>query len=171
VTAVFIGTSLVERGLLLDCVKAMAEAAMVGALADWFAVVALFRRPLGLPIPHTAVIPRNKDRIGVNLAAFVRDRFLDPPSLVALLRVTTLPCGWPSGWAMQATLVCWASRRRGCSVPPWIPCRMRRWSGSSARQRAPSSGGWICRAPWPRCWGRSRTTGATRRCSMMRWAG
>ena len=86
VTAVFIGTSLVERGLLLDCVKAMAEAAMVGALADWFAVVALFRRPLGLPIPHTAVIPRNKDRIGVNLAAFVRDRFLDPPSLVALLR-------------------------------------------------------------------------------------
>ena len=86
VTAVFIGTSRVERGLLLDCVKAMAEAAMVGALADWFAVVALFRRPLGLPIPHTAVIPRNKDRIGVNLAAFVRDRFLDPPSLVALLR-------------------------------------------------------------------------------------
>ncbi|MHB1114045.1 MAG: DUF445 domain-containing protein, partial [Acidovorax defluvii] len=86
VTVVFAGTSLVERGLLLDCVKAMAEAAMVGALADWFAVVALFRRPLGLPIPHTAVIPRNKDRIGVNLAAFVRDRFLDPPSLVALLR-------------------------------------------------------------------------------------
>ena len=86
VTAVFIGTSLVERGLLLDCVKAMAEAAMVGALADWFAVVALFRRPLGLPITHTAVIPRNKDRIGANLAAFVRDRFLDPPSLVALLR-------------------------------------------------------------------------------------
>ena len=86
VTAVFFGTSMVERGLLLDCVKAMAEAAMVGALADWFAVVALFRRPLGLPITHTAVIPRNKDRIGANLAAFVRDRFLDPPSLVALLR-------------------------------------------------------------------------------------
>ncbi|HEY9209309.1 MAG TPA: DUF445 family protein, partial [Acidovorax sp.] len=86
VTAVFIATSVVERGLLLNCVKAMAEAAMVGALADWFAVVALFRRPLGLPIPHTAVIARNKDRIGANLAAFVRDRFLDPPSLVALIR-------------------------------------------------------------------------------------
>jgi uncharacterized membrane-anchored protein YjiN (DUF445 family) len=86
VTAVFLVTSVVERGLALDCVKAMAEAAMVGALADWFAVVALFRRPLGLPIPHTAVIPRSKDRIGTNLAAFVRDRFLDPPSLLALLR-------------------------------------------------------------------------------------
>ena len=60
---------------------------MVGALADWFAVRALFRR---VPIPfiarHTAIIPRNKDRIGANLAAFVRDKFLDADSLVALLR-------------------------------------------------------------------------------------
>ncbi|EJE51880.1 putative membrane protein [Acidovorax sp. CF316] len=85
-TAVFIGTSLVERGLALNCLKAVAEAAMVGALADWFAVVALFRHPLGLPIPHTAIIARNKDRIGRNLAGFVRDRFLDAPSLVALIR-------------------------------------------------------------------------------------
>ncbi|MGV3680795.1 MAG: DUF445 domain-containing protein [Acidovorax sp.] len=85
-TAVFIGTSLVERGLALNCLKAVAEAAMVGALADWFAVVALFRHPLGLPIPHTAIIPRNKDRIGRNLAGFVRDKFLDAPSLVALIR-------------------------------------------------------------------------------------
>lgn len=85
-TAVFIGTSLVERGLALDCLKAVAEAAMVGALADWFAVVALFRHPMGLPIPHTAIIARNKDRIGRNLAGFVRDKFLDPPSLVALIR-------------------------------------------------------------------------------------
>lgn len=86
VTAVFIATSVVERGLLLNCIKAMAEAAMVGALADWFAVVALFRRPLGLPIPHTAVIARNQARIGRNLATFVRDKFLDVPSLVALIR-------------------------------------------------------------------------------------
>ncbi|MCO5356752.1 DUF445 domain-containing protein [Acidovorax kalamii] len=86
VTAVFIATSVVERGLWLNCVKAMAEAAMVGALADWFAVVALFRRPLGLPIPHTAVIARNQARIGRNLATFVRDKFLDVPSLVSLIR-------------------------------------------------------------------------------------
>ncbi|MDB5718972.1 MAG: hypothetical protein JWM38_2399 [Sphingomonas bacterium] len=62
--------------------RAFAEAAMVGGLADWFAVTALFRHPLGLPIPHTAIIPRNKDRIGDNLASFLRDNFLTP-SVVA----------------------------------------------------------------------------------------
>jgi len=59
-------------------VRAFAEAAMVGGLADWFAVTALFRHPLGLPIPHTAIIPRNKDRIGDTLASFLRDNFLTP---------------------------------------------------------------------------------------------
>ena len=63
-------------------VRAFAEAAMVGGLADWFAVTALFRHPLGLPIPHTAIIPRNKDRIGDNLAEFLRANFLTP-SVVA----------------------------------------------------------------------------------------
>jgi uncharacterized membrane-anchored protein YjiN (DUF445 family) len=62
----------------LAYVKAFAEAAMVGGLADWFAVTALFRHPLGLPIPHTAIIPRNKDRIGEALASFIRDNFLIP---------------------------------------------------------------------------------------------
>jgi uncharacterized membrane-anchored protein YjiN (DUF445 family) len=59
-------------------VRAFSEAAMVGGIADWFAVTALFRHPLGLPIPHTAIIPRNKDRIGDTLAAFLRDNFLTP---------------------------------------------------------------------------------------------
>jgi len=62
----------------LAYVKAFAEAAMVGGLADWFAVTALFRHPLGLPIPHTAIIPRNKDRIGEALATFLRENFLIP---------------------------------------------------------------------------------------------
>ncbi len=66
---------------------AFCEAAAVGALADWFAVTALFRRPLGLPIPHTAVIPANKHRIADNLAVFVRDQFLDPATLMAKLSV------------------------------------------------------------------------------------
>jgi len=66
----------------LGFVKAFAEAAMVGGLADWFAVTALFRHPLGLPIPHTAIIPRNKDRIGETLANFIRENFL-VPSVVA----------------------------------------------------------------------------------------
>ena len=87
VTAVFIATSVLERGLWLSCLKAVAEAAMVGALADWFAVRALFRRvPLPLIGRHTAIIARNKDRIGLQLAQFVRDKFLDADSLVALLR-------------------------------------------------------------------------------------
>jgi uncharacterized membrane-anchored protein YjiN (DUF445 family) len=59
-------------------VNAFAEAAMVGGLADWFAVTALFRHPLGLPIPHTAIIPENKDRIADTMAQFLRENFLTP---------------------------------------------------------------------------------------------
>ena len=86
-TAVFVATSIAQRGLWTDGIKAVAEAAMVGALADWFAVRALFHR---VPIPfiarHTAIVPRNKDRIGRNLARFVQERFLDAASLAALVR-------------------------------------------------------------------------------------
>lgn len=56
-------------------IGAFAEAAMVGALADWFAVSALFRHPLGIPLPHTAIIPKNKDRIADNLGDFVQGEF------------------------------------------------------------------------------------------------
>ena len=67
-------------------VRAFAEAAMVGGLADWFAVTALFRHPLGLPIPHTAIIPRNKDRIGDTLALFLKDNFLTASVVARRLR-------------------------------------------------------------------------------------
>ena len=60
----------------VNWLKAFSEAAMVGGIADWFAVVALFRHPLGIPIPHTALIPSNKDKIGENLGNFVSDEFL-----------------------------------------------------------------------------------------------
>ena len=63
--------------------KAFSEAAMVGAIADWFAVTALFRRPLGLPIPHTAIIPRNKARIGANLGEFICTHFLSREQVLA----------------------------------------------------------------------------------------
>jgi uncharacterized membrane-anchored protein YjiN (DUF445 family) len=66
--------------------RAFAEAAMVGGLADWFAVTALFRHPLGLPIPHTAIIPENKDRIADSMAAFLRANFLTPPVVARRLR-------------------------------------------------------------------------------------
>ena len=61
---------------------AFSEAAMVGALADWFAVVALFRRPLNLPIPHTAIIPRNKERIARGLSEFIQQNFLSSAAVV-----------------------------------------------------------------------------------------
>ncbi len=67
-------------------VSAFAEAAMVGALADWFAVVALFRHPLGVPIPHTAIVPNKKNAIADSLAEFIRDKFLATEALAAKLR-------------------------------------------------------------------------------------
>ena len=69
-----------------EWVAAFAEAAMVGALADWFAVVALFRHPMGVPIPHTAIIKSKKDVIAGNLARFIRDKFLASDTLIAKLR-------------------------------------------------------------------------------------
>ena len=85
--ATFVVTLFLPPNFWVLGLKAIAEAAMVGALADWFAVVALFRR---VPVPfisrHTAIIPRNKDRIGENLGRFVHEKFLDTDSLLALIR-------------------------------------------------------------------------------------
>jgi uncharacterized membrane-anchored protein YjiN (DUF445 family) len=66
----------------LQWVQAFAAAATVGAIADWFAVVALFHHPLGLPFPHTAIVPANKDRIGASLGHFVESNFLTPENVV-----------------------------------------------------------------------------------------
>lgn len=70
---------------LVGYLRAFAEAAIVGALADWFAVTALFRQPLGLPIPHTAIVPRNKERIGEALGRFVELNFASPEVISAKL--------------------------------------------------------------------------------------
>ena len=67
-----------EEATWVGYLESAAEAAMVGALADWFAVTALFRYPLGIPIPHTAIIPRRKDDIGRSLGDFVQGNFLTP---------------------------------------------------------------------------------------------
>ena len=76
--AVFLACVLLgeDAGAWVGYVRATAEASMVGALADWFAVTALFRHPLRLPIPHTAIIPRKKDQIGESLGTFVQENFL-----------------------------------------------------------------------------------------------
>ncbi len=99
--AVFLAASLGERRWSgLGYLRAFAEAAMVGGCADWFAVTALFRRPLGLPIPHTAIIPRSKDRIGAALGRFIVENFLDPGVLDTRLRRLELGA-WGGDWLQQ----------------------------------------------------------------------
>ena len=88
-TAVFVVTVFLPRGGWVDALKAVSEAAMVGGLADWFAVTALFTR-IPTPFPfitaHTAIIPQSKDKIADNLGVFIQDKFLDVPSIVALIK-------------------------------------------------------------------------------------
>jgi uncharacterized membrane-anchored protein YjiN (DUF445 family) len=87
VTLVFIGvTAAGAHGTLLSYVQAGAEAAMVGGMADWFAVTALFRHPLGLPIPHTAVIVERKDQFAATLGQFVQENFLNADVLAERIR-------------------------------------------------------------------------------------
>ena len=83
VTLVFLGASLWRGGgSWVGYVQATALASMAGGLADWFAVTALFRRPLGLPIPHTAIVVERKDQFAATLGAFVQERFLTPDVVV-----------------------------------------------------------------------------------------
>ena len=96
--ALYVASSLALRAWpALRYVRAFAEAAVVGACADWFAVTALFRRPFGLPIPHAAIIPRAKDRIGEALGRFIVENFLSPRVLDAKLRQLEL-AAWGGGW-------------------------------------------------------------------------
>jgi uncharacterized membrane-anchored protein YjiN (DUF445 family) len=91
--AVFLACVLVgeDAGAWVGYVRATAEASMVGALADWFAVTALFRHPLRLPIPHTAIIPRKKDQIGESLGTFVQQNFLTPAVVEEKLTTVDVP--------------------------------------------------------------------------------
>ena len=90
-TVVFLVTRALEDDVSwLSYVRATAEAAMVGALADWFAVTALFRHPLGIPIPHTAIIPNRKDDIGRGLGTFVERNFLTADVVTEKLRGTPM---------------------------------------------------------------------------------
>ena len=96
-------------------VQATAEAAMIGGLADWFAVTALFRHPLGMPIPHTAIVAARKDSFAETLGEFIQDTFLTPDAVVARLRsagVVRSPGGvahrartTPSGSPMRCSTV------------------------------------------------------------------
>ncbi|MFO1079526.1 MAG: DUF445 family protein [Reyranellaceae bacterium] len=94
-------------------VAAFAAAATVGGLADWYAVVALFRRPLGLPIPHTAIVPRNHLRIADTLGEFIESNFLAPEPVEARLRevdFAALVSDWLSDRARAGALAAFAVR-------------------------------------------------------------
>ena len=91
VTALFVAVTVAgAHGTLLGYVQAGAEASMVGGVADWFAVTALFRRPLGLPIPHTALIVERKDQFAVTLGQFVQENFLNADVLAERIRSARL---------------------------------------------------------------------------------
>ena len=88
------------------------EAAMVGGLADWFAVTALFRHPLGIPIPHTAIIPERKDQFGETLGDFVQDSFLTPEAIVERVRGGRGRCPGLAAWLAEPDNAARAGRPR-----------------------------------------------------------
>lgn len=97
-TLVFVATTMIQYDWpWLPYLRAFAEAGMVGACADWFAVVALFRQPLGLPIPHTGIVPNNKERIGSALGRFMTNNFLTAPVInerLARMDIVGAIAGW-----------------------------------------------------------------------------
>jgi len=96
--ATFIATSLAEHHWpWLAYPRAFAEAGMIGGCADWFAVVALFRHPLGIPIPRTAIVPRSKERIGIAIGRFTANNFLSPRVLAERMREVDIS-GWIARW-------------------------------------------------------------------------
>ena len=114
---VYVAASL-ARGLgpWTGYVRAFAEAGMVGACADWFAVTALFRHPLGIPIPHTGIIPRNKDRIGRALGGFIAENFLTERVLGDRLRRLEL-ARWGGQWLSQEDNARGLARRIAALAP------------------------------------------------------
>jgi uncharacterized membrane-anchored protein YjiN (DUF445 family) len=95
---IFVATSFAEEQWpWLAYPRAFAEAGMIGACADWFAVVALFRHPFGIPIPHTAIVPRSKERIGIAIGRFTANNFLSPRVLAERIREVDI-AGWISRW-------------------------------------------------------------------------
>ena len=108
---IYVATHVVaEAGSWILLLRAGAEAGVVGGLADWFAVTALFRHPLGLPIPHTAIVPNNKERIGTALSQFVEQNFLTRAWCFceSCAKPSSEP-DWRRGWRPR--------KRRRCSPP------------------------------------------------------
>jgi len=114
---------------LIGYLRAFCEAATVGALADWFAVVALFRHPMGIPIPHTAILPNNRMRVAESLADFIDKNFLDEKSITAHLRRLDFAALAATALAQhRANMIAlattsaerWLVSERSDAAPPWI---------------------------------------------------
>jgi uncharacterized membrane-anchored protein YjiN (DUF445 family) len=117
---VFLATSaVVGQEFWIALVRAGAEAALVGGLADWFAVTALFRHPFGIPIPRTAIVPKNKDRIGQGLGQFVERNFLAPEILAGRLAALA-PVKHAAEWLAQHGNAALVAGRVAEALPPLI---------------------------------------------------
>jgi uncharacterized membrane-anchored protein YjiN (DUF445 family) len=116
-SAIFVATYVTTfEWTWLAYLRAFAEAGMIGACADWFAVVALFRHPLGLPIPHTAIVPHNKERIGGAIGRFISNNFLSPKVLTAKIREVD-PAGWMARWLSDPENADRVARRVAAALP------------------------------------------------------
>ena len=116
-TVIFIATYLVPwQWTWLTYLRAFTEAGMIGACADWFAVVALFRHPLGIPIPHTAIVPHNKERIGGAIGRFISNNFLSPKVLREKMREID-PAGWAARWLLRPDNAHRIAQRAASSLP------------------------------------------------------
>ena len=116
-STIFVATYMVAFQLRwLAYLRAFAEAGMIGACADWFAVVALFRHPLGLPIPHTAIVPHNKERIGGAIGRFISNNSLSPKVLKVKIREIDA-VGWTARWLLQPDNAAWTARRLATTLP------------------------------------------------------
>jgi uncharacterized membrane-anchored protein YjiN (DUF445 family) len=96
-------------------VRVTAEAGMVGGLADWFAVTALFRHPLGIPIPHTAIVPSKKDRVGRSMGQFIQKNFLNPDNIARRLRAANVTA-YLADWIREPGNARTLSRHIGSSL-------------------------------------------------------
>ncbi|EUA22674.1 hypothetical protein I552_7165 [Mycobacterium xenopi 3993] len=134
-SVVFLGCRWAQAGgtaaAWVGYVRAAAEAGMVGALADWFAVTALFKHPLGIPIPHTAIIKRKKDQLGEGLGTFVRENFLSRRSSNRSCGTPKSPAGSASGSPRSSTPSGWPPRPRRCCGCWWNCCATTTSSTSS----------------------------------------
>lgn len=141
--AVFLATHLAPDTAAVRLVRAMAEAGMIGGLADWFAVEALFRRPLGLPIPHTALLPRNQARAARNVGRFFEAHFLEPASLRERLRALE-PGRHCLDWLRRPEnagrtareLIGLAGALLDQGLPPRVAARSRAWARAQAGRAA-----------------------------------